>query len=624
MTDFSVNFKPLVVPTLSTAKADDLAKFQANFAGSIVDTGNSLLQSFIAQKDTNFFAVGDIPVLGTQLTIMDPDLLATAKSRPAANTIDFTALLAKIDQLAALVAPIPPALATASADVSTLDAVAPVIVMPTPPSTDVGAPPGGAPSLEAVATPDAPLVTLPNVPTFDELQLPSAPSSVIPDWVAVAPQNLLAPPTAAFAYVDPGYVSQLHDPLVAKLLSDLTLGTYGIEPADESALWTRARDRAAQQGRAKAEEAYRRMASTSFPLPQAVLFDNLQHEEQQINEKLSETNRDIVLRRSELYVEGRKFTIMQVKEYEQIRINLYNATQERALNYAKAVVETGIAIYDASVKNYQAQLEGYKTEAQVFETRIRGELLKAELFRAQIMGESLRIEANKAKVGLYTAQLQGVQTVVDLYKSRIGAATLFMQLQSQRVDLFRAQVQAYAERVHAKEAEYNIYRAQIQGQLASVDVYKAQIDAYNAKLSGSELKARMVLQSNESLTQQYRAAVQQYSAQLESFGKQIQAKLDEARVRGVLYATDIDAYRAFVSAAMESARVQTDLTRFNFDWNKATLDARVNQVAFRLKQLGLTVDLQKDVNKFGMEFLRAALGGATSGLNALGVSSTTT
>jgi hypothetical protein len=622
MTDFAASLVPIAVPSLTAATAKDIALFQASFATNIVTTGNSLLQNYIALKDKNFFAVGDIPVLGPQMLFIDSDLFATAKTRPAqSNLVDFSGLLTKIDQLAALVAPAVPTLTVPTADLPTLDATAPVITLPVAPSSDVGVAPQNAPNVVDPVTPDAPSIVLPATPTFDELQLPVAPSFYIPAWSAVAPQNLLSPPTNSFSYVDPGYTSPLADALVVKLLNDVQNGTYGIEPADEAALWARARDRAAQQGRAKAEEARRQMSQTSFPVPQSVMFDNIQREEQQIQEKLSETNRDILLKRSELYFEGRKFTLQEVRQYEQVRISLYNATQERALNMSKAQVELGIAVYDATVRNYNAQLEGYKAEAAVFESRIRAELAKAEVYKAQVAAEALRAQFNKAKLELYLGQLQAITTTVELYKARLAAANLFMQVQAQKVDVFRSQVQAYAERVHAKEAEFNIYQAAIKGQLAGLEIYKAQIDAYNARLSGMEAKGRITLQGNTALTEQYKAAVIQYSNQLESFTKQITAKIDEAKTRVGAYQVDVGAYQAFTNAAMKSAEVQLGMNAYNLDWNKESLKARVEQVRFRLDQLAKTIDLEKDVNAKGIDFLRSALGGSISGLNSLGTTS---
>lgn len=619
MTDFSNAFTPIVVPTLpGNPQPSDLFAFNAQFVTNIAASANALLASSLTLKNTDFYSVGDIPVLGNQLAVSLPVLpSAPTRSDPV---VDWATLENKVAQLTALVAPAAPSLASVAVDTPSLTATAPTITLPTAPSADVGAAPTGAPNIVDPVLPDAPLITIQAVPTFEELSLPSAPGFQLPTFTAVAPINNLAPPTATFSYVDPGYVSALQNPLVAKLLSDMQNGTYGIEPQVESALWYRAQERAAQQANAEVEEAIRRMSSTSFPMPQGALLEQIAQAEQKKQQLLSEANKEIGIKRADLYVEGRRFTIQEVRQYEGLLMNLYNATQERALNMSKATVELGVAVYDASVRNFNAQLDAYKTEASVFSERVRGELAKAEVYRAQIEAEKTKVDFNRAKLELYNSQLAAIRTTVDLYNARVQSANVFMQLQAQRVEVFRAQIQAYAERVRAKEAEYNIYQAQIKGQLAGLEVYRAQIDAYNATLSGLELKSRVQIQSNEKLLQSFEASTKVYSSQLASFDKQLTTLLDEAKTKGQLYATDVEAYRSLVGAIVDSARIYAEGARYVLDWNKASLAAKVSQVEFRLKQLGMTVELQKDVNTKGVEFMGPALSGVASGLNSLGVS----
>jgi len=624
MADFSASLVPIVVPSApAEATANALATYQTSFTKSIVNTGNSLLQASVALKDTDFFSVGDLPTLNDQLNNVDGNLYAVANERPNQvyrPTVDFAAINNKLAQLSALVAPAAPVLTAISAETPELEAQAPTITLPLAPDPDVGAAPGASPSIIEPGLPAAPVVLLPPVPAFDDLQLPAPPAFVIPTFEDEPPQFLLAPPTAQFSYVDPGYTSSLQDPLVAKLLEDLTFGTYGIEPADEDALWGRARDRAGSQANSEIIEVTRRAAATSFPMPQGALYDAIAQAEQKHAAALSEANREIFLKRSDMYVEGRKFTFAQIQEYERTAVALYNATQERALNFAKAVVETSLAIYDASVRQFMAQLEGYKANAGVFETRIRGELVKAGIFKAQVEAESLRVEFNKAKIDQYLAQLKGIDTVVDLYKSELVAAGLLMQIQQQKLDVFKTEISIYSERIKAKEAEFNIYIAGIKGELAKLDVYKAEIDSYNSRLGAVELQAKVKAQSNEALLQAYRASSQTYASQLDQFNKQIDGLLEQAKSKIVVYNSDIDAYKAYAGVSMQAVGVQAKTLGDFLDFDKKRLDTRVEQVKFRLTQLDQSVKLQESINRHGMEFLRAALGGAASSINSLGVS----
>jgi hypothetical protein len=621
MAIYDATFTPVVPPNLTSATADALAQYQGAFINTLWNSASSLLTSYLDQKDTDFFAVGDLPEIWQQWYVSDGELWNRYYERPDTNrpTIDLSGLDTALSELDNILPPSAPSLASVDASTPNLDAQAPTITLPSQPDTTLPTPPTGEPDIIDPNMPTAPAFTLPAVPTFDDLNLPSAPSLSIPAYDEEAPAFNLAPYTGDFDYVDPGYASPLRDELVVKLLADLRNGTYGIEPNDEAGLWSRARDRAAVVARSEIEEVTRRAAMTSFPMPPGALYEAIEKAEQKHTQALSEANREIALRRSELYVEGRKFTFQQVQQYETMAQNLYNAVQERALNYAKALVEMGLAIYANSVQHFNAQLNAYQVKAQVFESRIRAELAKASIYKTQIEAESVRVDFNRAKIEQYLAQIKAIDVVVDLYKSQMAAVALEMQVQGQKIDIFKSRLQAYSEQLRAKEAEYNIYLAATRGELAKVDVYKAQIDAYNATLSGSETQARVKLQSNEALMQEYRAAVLAYQSQLEAAKKLIDARIDKAKTQTDTYRADVDAYRALTVSTDSAQQKLLDWGNLQQRYIIARNKSEADNVRFRLQQLGMSVDLQSSVNRYGSEFMRSAIGAATSGLNALGV-----
>lgn len=608
----------LTLGSLTSDSVQAVATYIAQNANSIAAAGDEFIQGLADSKDQNF-QIGDLPTLG-YLTVDDGVELAIARNtRVIAPNLSLTAIDAKIDQLTALEVPAAPDLDTPTVNLPELDASAPILSMPDRPDSHIDPAPTDTPDIQDVQPPTAPVVTLPNVPTFEELQLPTAPSFSLPTFTSQMPENLLVAPTNTFDYVDPGYTSELQDPLVAKLLDNLLNGGYGIETADEQALWSRARDRAEQEAKAAVDQAGKDAVSTSFPMPQGAYFARLDKARQALQEKMSEINREIALKRADMYVENRKFTIQEVQRYEQMMINLYNAMQERALNFAKETVQLGIAIYDASVRNFNAQLEAYKTEASVFEARIRAELAKAELFKNQIEAEGLRAQFNQTKVNLYVAQLQGVNQVVNLYKSRIDAANLLSQLQQQKLDAFKQKVTIFAEKVRAKQAEYDMYTAGIRGELAKVEVYKNQVDAYNSRVGAEEAKARVTLQSNEALLQRYNAAIRQYAAQLEGFAKTVDARLEKAKTQIQGYSVDSSVYRAYVDALLKSADMRVATQQMNNNWNATVVNSQVKAVEFRLQQLQATVQNKNDINKWGAEYFRTALGSTLASLSGLSV-----
>lgn len=567
------------------------------------------------------FDVGNLDTLNYLQWDYNTDLLLLQAGRPAYLSNLGADAESAADQIAGLAVPAAPSLNLPTAAIPTLDAERPVITMPALPGTNVGDAPGDAPVLTEYPVPDAPVVTLPAVPTFEELQIPVAPTITLPTISSQMPANTLSPPTGNFSFVDAGYTSPLRDPLVAKLLDNLVNGGYGIEPADEAALWTRARDRAEVEGRLAVEAALKRASATSFPMPTGALYADLQRERAAVLKALSEANREIALKRSDLYVENRKFTIEQVQQYEKIAIDLYNAVQERMLNVAKATVELGIAVYDASVRNFNAQLEAFRTENQVFEIRVRAELAKAELYKAQIDAERLRGEFNRQRVELYQAQLNGIQSVVNLYKTRIDAVNALTQVQAQRVDIFRSRVSAYAERVRAKSAEYDMYRAAVSGEIAKLDIYKTDISAYETRVRAEESRTKVLLQGNEALLQRFRAQVDQYQAQLAGATKNVDARTDILRTQVAGQGVNVAVYRALTDAVLAGMATKKDVQRMNNDWNIAALNSHVDEVKFRLEKLKATMQNRGTIDQFGAKFYGDQLTALYSAINGLSVKS---
>lgn len=609
----------LNIGTLPGDTLAELSNYIRETANELAAEAASFIDDVVAQREIDFSQVGDLDSLNYLQWDYNTELNQLFALR--AGTVALGDVSPDIDRILAVPVPASPSLTLPTATIPSLDAERPVISLPALPGTDVGLAPSDAPAITDISTPDAPLVTLPNVPTFEELQLPVAPSYVLPSFSETAPQNLLVAPTAQFAYVDTGYTSALRDPLVAKLLFDLENGGYGIDANDELALWTRARDRAGQVGRTGMEEAQRRAYDMSFPLPQGALIAGMEQAQKDLLAEISKANLEIALKRSDLYVENRKFTITQVNELEKVSIALYNAIQERSLNAAKATVELGIAAFDSTVRNFNAQLESYKTSASVFETLMRAELQKAELYKAQIQAEALRGEFNKQKADLYQAQLNGINSVVNLYKTRVEATAALTNVQAQKIEIFKSRVQAYAERVRAKASEYDMYRAAVQGETAKLEIYKTDIAAYNARLTGEEVRTRVLMQGNAALIQQYEAAVKQYEETLKAADAALKARLDEQRTDVLAAQVNVSGYRALTDAVLAGVQQKVASQKMNNDWNIAALNSNVDAVKMRLEQLRLTVQSRTEIDKFGAKFFMDPLTATLASLNGLSVKS---
>lgn len=503
------------------------------------------------------------------------------------------------------------------------DTAAPVLNLPVAPSATLPDAPATAPSFDTPDIPTAPTVSLPPVPTFEALALPDAPSVNLPTFVGALPTDDLLAPTAEFAFAEAAYSSTLLDPLKAKLLDNLVNGGYGIETADEVALFNRARDREVEAMLSRVQDAGRAMAARGFPLPPGELSIHIDRAYQDMQNKVSDASRDITLQRNKLFVENRQFTIEQVKGLEQILIGFHNSVQERALNVARLTVEMSIAVFEALVKRYVARLDAYKSEATAFAERIRGELAKAEIYRTQIEAKNVQVSMQRQLVETYLAQLKGIEFSVDIYKVQMEAARVRAEIERTKLEAYRYSVDAYTAQVQAKVAEFGAYRAQIEGETAKVTAFDSQVRAYGGQVAAAKTKADIQLGKLQSETEQARVQLAGYQGQIEGYKANVQRLLDTGRLVVDRYRSDVDASRSFNDVMIAKAGLQEKAleaaTTQNIEISKMTIENA------RVRLLGVIESLKfkTEAAKFGSHEYFAVLSALSSSVNTLSVTSAT-
>jgi hypothetical protein len=256
-----------------------------------------------------------------------------------------------------------------------------------------------------------------NIAVIGAVPPPDAPSFAFSSLSAVAlPVDDLLAPTAVFTFAEAPYASILLDPLKAKLLDNLLNGGYGIEPADEIALFNRARDREVEAMMSRISDAGRAMAARGFPLPPGELSIHVDRAYQEMQDKVSDVSRDITLARNKLFVENRQFTVNQIRELEQITMNYWNSVQERAFNVARIAAEFAITVYNALIARYRARLEASKITSDVQLQMAQTETARVQATLEGYRGQIVAYEANLRRL-IDPARLQ-----VDLYGHDVDAA----------------------------------------------------------------------------------------------------------------------------------------------------------------------------------------------------------
>ena len=464
------------------------------------------------------------------------------------------------------------------------------VAFPTMPNIDgnIGLP--DAPSISmSVVLPNAPSVStsvvLPALPSISAIDIPGVPGIDIPSFTSVLPVANLVVPTNSFAFFEELYTSSALDALKSKLFSDLQNGGYGIEIADESALWARARERELEGALSEAEALITAAAGRGCALPPGDMIVVLQKSQQDVQNKLSSVSRDIALKRADMYVENRKFTIEQTKQLEQIIIGYHSNVMERSLNAAKAVMDVAIKLYDAQVAGFNVRLEAYKAEASVFEARVRAAMILIEIYRATMEGKRIQSEIERLKVEIYKAELEGVKTLIDvdrnrveLYRAQLQGALATLEVQKNQVEVYKVQLEGVSAKVGIEKNKIDLYRASMEGTRVNVEVQKAQVDVYNAQFNGLNAVVNLYKTQMEGATVQVgvnRARIDAFRGLIEAYSSQVQAKVAEfnlfdAQIKGEVakvqgYEAEANGYKANVEAVKARSDVQIARVRAQID-----------------------------------------------------------
>jgi len=532
---------------------------------------------------------------------------------------------AAIDRISVLV-PAAPELTFSTADDITVPdfaGTAPSLNIPTTPSNALPTAPT-APTISDVVLPTAPTLTLPTAPTFATVNLPLPPSVDIPSFMAGLPSEDFFTPTNNFEFYEERYSSDILTELNEKLLDNLQNGGYGIETDDEADLFQRARDREVEATLAEIDEVYRSAAARGFPLPPGQLFAAEQRAQQALSNKLSGISRDIALKRSDLYVENRKFTIEQSRQLEQILIGFHNSVQERALNAAKATLDAAITIYEAQLKRYNARLDAYKSEAQVFEAKIRASLAQVEIYRTQMQGAQLELDSQKTQAELYRAQLGGIESIVNIYRAQMEAAGVQAQVERTRLESFRGLIDAYTAQVQAKVAEFGMYKAQIEGEAAKVQVYEADVRAYAAQVEGLRVRSQISLGNLQAETEQARAKVDLYRGQLQSSELDLRGQTEVINSTLGLYNADISGYKSALDALAEAYRLDQQRQRDNLDAIFKAADVKIRNATLTFEGLKEIIDTKLKASSVAQSYFTPLVASLGQSVAALAVSSTST
>ncbi|MFM1979866.1 MAG: hypothetical protein RLZ68_1131 [Pseudomonadota bacterium] len=428
------------------------------------------------------------------------------------------------------------------------------------PAVDFGSPPvafsGEIPAknftVGDVSIPKSFDIDTPAPPTLlGTINLPSPPSIEFPQTLAEIDWDFVADVGDAsfgFTFNDSAYTSALMDSVTAKLLHDLANGGYGIEVADEAGLWERGREREAAASQAEMQAITRDFASRGFMVPPGALFGAVEGIRAKAMAAASTLSREVALKRADLYVQNRQFTIEQVKELEVVLLNQHMAVMERVLKAAQISAQFVVDQYRARLDKAKAQADVVQLRVQSFRDLVAAESSKIEVYNAQIRAELAKTEVDKNKIDAYRAQLAGVESTVNVYRLHVQAAEAAIQVERSKVEMWKIEVDGYIASIRAKEAEFSGYEARIRGEQAKVQVFSEQVRAHAGLVEAKKTEAGIK-----------EMEVRAFSENVKAHAVMVDAKKTEAGIKGMevqAFSEKVKAHAVMVDAKKTEASIK--------------------------------------------------------------------
>lgn len=456
-----------------------------------------------------------------------------------------------------------------------------------------------SPEIVNPTPPDYPSLTEPTEPVLAGISIPTPPVLSLGEFDEELTEEELPQLTAEFNWNEEEYSSELLDAMVAVLLRDIQNGSYGIETTDEELMWQRAREREQQALNQRLEEVSREWSLGGFSLPPGAMMKAVDTANQEFLLKTSSLNREQTLEHSNKYWDGKKFTIDQSRQVEQMLMTYHGAMQERALNAARAEVEVSVAILNAHIAKFTANQQRYLIKAQVFEAQTRAELAKVEIYKAQIDAVNSLVGYNRALVEMYNAQLNAVKNIVDRYRVQVEAYNVTMNVEKLKIEIFAEQVNAFVGIIRGKEAEFKAYEASINGERAKAQAYEAEARAYEASVQGKKANIEAQVAEVNAYVARNQNVIDVFRAENDSLNSIRQAQLASNQSDVALYQADVQRFAAEADAARKAFDLSSEIEENEYRVQLEALQASIENAKNQLYRV-------LEISKIRTESLRAA------------------
>lgn len=251
----------------------------------------------------------------------------------------------------------------------------------------------------------------------------------------------------------------LYDAVNNLIIYDLANGGYGIDSRDEEALWERTRDRESLAANINLTEIRKQYAIYGQQVPPGAMLGAIQDAINKAQDQMSTVNRDISIKRADLYRVTREFTINKSIELATAQLGLTKVKVE----IMRDAVLTTLESAKIELEEYKGSLSKYGYE---FTKVIEEQKIRSEVYRTDITGWATQMDT----LGKSYALLQQGNTD-QLSADRVAA--------SESIQRARAQIETFNTitnvKVNAMTSIAQVLAQKVSGALSSLNTLVSQI-----------------------------------------------------------------------------------------------------------------------------------------------------
>ncbi|MCI4625367.1 MAG: hypothetical protein L3V56_05330 [Candidatus Magnetoovum sp. WYHC-5] len=474
-------------------------------------------------------------------------------------------------------------------------------------------------------------------------------------WEDQLPESL----NSELDYQEVPFNEEIDITLIAKLLSDLSNGTYGIESTDELMLTQRLKDNSIYTANKAIEDINKTHAAFGFPIPTGARNAAIRRAQQEVRDRLLESMRDIYIKRAELHFAARQHTIDSAIKLDEILRRWHNSVQDRALLTAKTAIEAShtvfdlllknynarVALYSAKVDAYRAQIQAfdaetmaaaetykffdskirlygakvqvYQTQAQVYGIQVEAERIKQDTYRIDVEAYANLLQAKQILIELYRERLNAVQIKMNIYKTELEAQKTYAEAHMTSLEQLKYTIQEYQTHLDFKRLEFEAFKASLEKGKMQLQEYETKVQAFQTKMEAARLKSEIAKNQAEAKYRNEQLTIEQYKVQLDAHTSKINAIVSNNK-------TIIDKYDAELKRYIEQVRASTEIARLGIEAYKTKADLEYRKVEtdtknieVQLQQFNKETDSKTEAAKAIATIVGEVTKGAANSFNAI-------